>query len=87
MEDDDSWLSVDSEQLDQLLGSSVDAMDVDEHDPGLSDDDRMAQDQASKLHNLAKKVESFVEGEGDIEGARFEEYVYYLLCTRAMAAQ
>jgi hypothetical protein len=86
VEDDDSWLNVDPEQLDQLLGSSVDAMDVDERDLGLSDDDKMAQDQASKLHNLAQKVESFVEGEGDIEGARFEEYVM-LLYTHAMAAQ
>jgi hypothetical protein len=85
VEDDDSWLNVDPEQLDQLLGSSVDAMDVDERDLGLSEDNKMVQDQASKLHNLAQKVESFVEGEGDIEGARFEEYVM-LLCTRAVIA-
>jgi hypothetical protein len=33
----------------------------------------MATEQAARLKTLAGKVESFVEGEGDLEGARFEE--------------
>jgi len=36
-------------------------------------EDRIAAEQASKLQNLAAKVEEFVEGEGDLEGATFEE--------------
>jgi hypothetical protein len=37
-------------------------------------EDRQAQDQATRLQDLAKKVEEFVEGKGDVEGARFAEY-------------
>ena len=48
-----------------------DTMDVDE--PGAKAEDRLASAQAAKLQELATKVEQFVEGEGDIEGARFEE--------------
>lgn len=36
-------------------------------------EEKMAQDQAARLQELAKKVEGFVEGKGDLEGARFEE--------------
>lgn len=47
-----------------------DTMDIDE--PAKAED-RLASAQAAKLQELATKVEQFVEGEGDIEGARFEE--------------
>lgn len=40
---------------------------------GEDAEDRYAQEQASKLQELAKKVEGFVEGKGDLEGARFDE--------------
>lgn len=48
-------------------------MDVDE-----SPEDRIASEQAKRLKDLASKVEIFIEGEGDVEGARFEEYVIIL---------
>lgn len=79
-EDDDSWLSVDignfEEMLQQTMGrtSTVtdhDAMDVDP--PEHSEEDRIASEQAVRLKDLASRVEKFVEGEGDIEGAKFEE--------------
>ena len=51
-------------------GKDPNAMDVD----GPNDlEDRLATKQAAQLKTLAGKVESFVEGEGDLEGARFEE--------------
>ena len=48
--------------------NGLDDMDVDE-----SPEDRLASEQAKKLKDLASKVESFIDGEGDVEGARFEE--------------
>ena len=47
------------------------AMEVDQ--PINSTEDDVAAKQASRLQDLASKVEKFVEGEGDVEGARFEE--------------
>jgi len=63
-------------QLQQSLGHTKkvrqeDAMVVDS--PEIPAEDRMASEQASRLKDLANKVEQFVEGEGDMEGARFEE--------------
>jgi hypothetical protein len=54
------------------------AMDVDNPGPAKPTEDRLASEQASKLKELAEKVEGFVAGEGDLEGARFEEYVLCL---------
>lgn len=48
-----------------------DTMDID--DPGAEAENRLASAQAAKLQELATKVEQFVEGEGDLEGAQFEE--------------
>lgn len=48
-----------------------DDMNVD--DPKDDSEERVASEQASRLKDLAAKVEGFVEGEGDLEGARFEE--------------
>jgi hypothetical protein len=38
-------------------------------------EDEVAGAQAERLHKLAGKVRHFVEGEGDLDGAKFEEYV------------
>ena len=74
-EEPDSWLDIDAENFDSMLktiapghSNGIGAMDVDHKE------EQLAQDQASKLKSLAQKVEEFVEGEGDLEGARFEEY-------------
>lgn len=70
----DNWLDIDAGNLDNMLqkmapgrSGGVEAMDVDQKE------EQLAQDQASKLKSLAQKVEEFVEGEGDLDGARFEE--------------
>ena len=75
-EEPDNWLDIDAENFDSMLqdiapgqSDGTGAMDVDQKE------ERLAQDQASKLKSLARKVEEFVEGEGDLEGARLEEYV------------
>ncbi|KAI0757270.1 SGT1-domain-containing protein [Daedaleopsis nitida] len=79
-EDIDDWLNVAAADFDALLEKTMgstkgkenatDAMDID----GLEDDeDRVAKAQAARLHDLAKKVEEFVEGKGDVEGARFAD--------------
>ncbi|KAF8975522.1 SGT1 protein-domain-containing protein [Cyathus striatus] len=80
-EDDDSWLNIDAEDFEHMLEStmgtdkhgksSANGMDVDE--PEHNPEDRVANEQAQRLKDLAAKVESFVEGEGDIDGARFDD--------------
>ncbi|KAH9890964.1 SGT1-domain-containing protein [Cubamyces lactineus] len=81
-EDSDGWLNVDAADFDAMLentagdkkgkGRAADAMDVD-HAEGEDEDERIAKAQAARLKDLAKKVEEFVEGEGDVEGARFAD--------------
>jgi hypothetical protein len=51
-------------------------IDGQEFDKSL--EDKLVSEQAKKLKDLATKVENFVEGEGDMEGARFEEQVFIL---------
>lgn len=41
------------------------------------DEDQGAGAQAKRLHKLAGKVRHFVEGEGGLDGAQFEEYVQH----------
>ncbi|KAF9056667.1 SGT1 protein-domain-containing protein [Panaeolus papilionaceus] len=78
-EDDDDWLNVDAESFDQLLSnatkgnrhsSAPDSMDI---DPKEDLEDRVASQQAHKLKELAERVEQFVEAQGDLEGAKFED--------------
>jgi hypothetical protein len=54
-------------------GSNMKAQAMDVHAAGGGEEERLAQEQTEKLRGLAAKVERFVEGEGDVEGARFEE--------------
>lgn len=85
-EDSNDWLNVDAADFDAMLEKnfgakpnidsteSPDAMDVDSGEKEKeSPEDRMAKQQAQRLKDLAQKVEKFVEGEGDIEGARFAD--------------
>ncbi len=80
-EESDEWLSVDANDFDAMLEktlhaeqgskkSSMDAMDV---DGAVDGEDHVAKLQAERLRDLAHKVEDFLEGEGDVEGARFAE--------------
>ncbi|KAL1738670.1 SGT1 protein-domain-containing protein, partial [Schizophyllum fasciatum] len=89
-EDSDDWLNVSADSFDAMLeermgtstrqGDDPDAMDVDSKDGQAARqqamEDKVANDEAKKLQNLASKVEGFVEGEGDLEGARFEDEAF-----------
>ena len=87
-DDPDDWLTVDPQNLDEMLektmrdSSGKDRMDVDNPLSGKRlQEDRLASQQASKLKELAGKVEDFVEREGEVEGAIFDEYVLDTLDT------
>lgn len=77
-EDSESWLEISPDELDGLLSRSgqadakvLNTHPVAENDHAGKDDDADAQ--AKTLSDLAKKVGAFVEGQGDMDGARFEE--------------
>ena len=82
-EDPEDWLNVDESQFDAMLEKAAGqpipssskedpaAMDVDGNQD--LDEDRIANEQAEKLKKMAKKVEEFLEGKGDVDGARFQE--------------
>jgi len=81
-EDDDDWLTVSAENLDSVLQEKMrpnDApstsreMDVDHSPNSENGEDGMTKAQVAKLRDLASKVDAFVAGEGDVEGAMFEE--------------
>ncbi|TFY65920.1 hypothetical protein EVG20_g5167 [Dentipellis fragilis] len=84
-EDSDEWLNIDAQDFDSVLekkmGTSKNAAPVATQDTAMdvdgvattSADDQVAKDQAERLKSLAKKVGNFLEGKGDIEGARFED--------------
>jgi hypothetical protein len=80
-EDSDDWLNVDARDFDNMLEKTMgaskneprDAMDVDKPEVWDTEEDRISTEQASRLQDLAQKVENFVEGEGHVEGAKFEE--------------
>ncbi|THH02483.1 hypothetical protein EW026_g363 [Hermanssonia centrifuga] len=86
-EDSDEWLNVTAEDFDAMLEkstgksqskveqSSDEAMDVDTDGNIEEEEEKVAREQASRLKDLAKKVEDFVEGKGDVEGAVFEDEV------------
>jgi len=81
-EDSDEWLNVDANDFDEVLERAMRAGDSTTETHAMNtdgeggEDDRVAKGQTDKLHDLAVKVEQFVEGKGDVEGARFEEYAF-----------
>ena len=75
IEDSEAWLEVSPDELDGLLsrsGGPAPPLPLPPSD-GQAGEDAEARAQAEGLSVLAKKVGQFVEGEGDLEGARFEE--------------
>lgn len=77
--DSDDWLNVD---LDAVFGEATSqGPSSQQTNAGATlptendelDEDQEEKEQVSELRNLAKQVEEFVEGEGDLEGARFFE--------------
>ena len=88
-EDDDLWLNIDevdfnammeaagaSKAVGQRSGSGK--MDVDGNPTETLTEDDLASHQANRLKDFADKVEKFVEGKGDLEGARFEEWALFV---------
>ncbi|KAG1757291.1 SGT1 protein-domain-containing protein [Suillus lakei] len=78
-EDSDDWMNVDPTGFDDMLERTrsqpqSQAMDIDS--TGDEAAERVAKEQATKLQDFAAKVQKFVEGEGDIEGARFEDEAF-----------
>lgn len=76
LEDSDDWMNVDVANFDDMLERTrsqpqVQAMDIDSSGDGA--EEKVAKEQASRLQDLATKVQKFVEDEGDVEGARFDE--------------
>ncbi|OJA18839.1 hypothetical protein AZE42_00817 [Rhizopogon vesiculosus] len=79
LEDSDDWMNVDAADFDDMLERTrsrpqFQAMDVDPAGDGV--EERVAKEQASRLQDLATKVRTFVEGEGGVEGARFEDEAF-----------
>lgn len=82
VEDADDWLTVSAEDFDSVLQEKMrlnvvpntdHGMDVD-HSPRPEDEeDDFSQTRVTKLRDLAHKVDAFVSGKGDVEGAMFEE--------------
>ena len=82
VEDADDWLTVSAEDFDSVLQEKMrlnavpntgHGMDID-HSPRSEDgEDDLSKAQVTKLRDLAHKVDAFVSGKGDVEGAMFEE--------------
>ncbi|KDQ20565.1 hypothetical protein BOTBODRAFT_26568 [Botryobasidium botryosum FD-172 SS1] len=76
-EDSDEWLNVDPTSLEGMLRGTAPPqtregsapMDVDTK----GEEEEVTEEQAKRLKDLAQKVERFVEGEGSLDGAIFED--------------
>ncbi|KEP55601.1 SGT1-ecdysoneless-like protein [Rhizoctonia solani 123E] len=69
-EDSTEWLQIDESAFDGMLKQKFGRKDAEQL---VEEDEEYAQEQATRLQELAKKVEGFVEGKGELEGARFED--------------
>lgn len=69
-QDSESWLDISPDELDGLLSRSGETRPAQAAARG---EDAEAEAQAETLSVLARKVGQFVEGEGDLDGARFDE--------------
>lgn len=67
-EDSDSWLEVSPDELDGMMQRASGA-----GGSGSGDKVELGDEHGQALGDLAKQVEEFVGGQGDIEGARFVE--------------
>ncbi|THV06071.1 SGT1-domain-containing protein [Dendrothele bispora CBS 962.96] len=78
-EDNDDWLTIDAENFDAMLqqsGPNRTAKIGDSNGMDVDIEGSVAEKQTSNLRDLASKVEEFIEGEGDIEGARFADEMF-----------
>ena len=74
LEDSDAWLLVAPDELDGMMmrASGRDASAVSGEEGGNKPAE-LGEEHGQALQDLAKKVEQFVGGQGDVEGARFAE--------------
>lgn len=76
-EQPDDWLTVDAESFDEKLKATMGSRASTEGEQAMAVDDnsedKVAAEQAERLQGFAKKVQNFVEGEGTLEGAVFDE--------------
>jgi hypothetical protein len=70
-EDSESWLEVSPDELDGMMQRASGQTLGAESDEKV----QLANEDGKALGDLAKKVEEFIGGQGDIEGARFIECV------------
>lgn len=84
-EESDDWLVIDTADFDSKLalaghGQEEVLIEVDSVSNIIDEDeDKVTKDQAGKLKDLAQKVQRFVEGKGDLEGAMAEKFVLFLV--------
>ncbi len=74
-EDSDAWLDVSPDELDGIMQAASGGA------PGVPQDGNaeLGEEHAKVLSDLAERVNGFVEGKGDLDGARFEEWVERML--------
>lgn len=75
-EDNDDWLQISPDELDSMmLHASGQAKRSDKQDEGQGKkkDVELTEEDGRALGDLAKKVQEFVGGQGDLQGARFVE--------------
>lgn len=70
-EDSDSWMQASPDELGDLFGEQASM----EAKSGGDSEEAMMGNQALKLKKLAEQVDTFVQKEGDLEGAEFDECV------------
>ena len=73
LEDSDSWLEVSPDELDGMLLRASGKGQNEEAAEGETAKMDLGAEHGQALQDLAKKVEQFVGGQGDIEGAKFAE--------------
>jgi hypothetical protein len=69
-EDSDSWLEVSPDELDGMM---MKASGKEQRTERPVDKVDLGDEHGQALQDLAAKVQQFVGGQGDVEGARFEE--------------
>jgi hypothetical protein len=73
-EDPENWLNVDIDRSLARYTQSNEDSAMEQDLPGEeTEGDKLAKEQARRMKDLADKMEGFVEGRGDLEGAVFEE--------------
>jgi hypothetical protein len=77
VEDSEAWLEVSPDELDGMMkkasGRDASGAPAGGKGKGREEQAEPTEEHGKALHDLAQKVQTFVGGEGDLMGARFEE--------------